>query len=239
MKSACGDGRPREPALSEVEGSKPSEARQTLLRWIKFNAVGGIGIVVQLAAQAIFRSWMKLDYLLATALAVEIAVIQNFFWHERFTWADRPAPRQVQSLVRLVKFNGSNGAVSVVGNLVLMGLLVGELKVNYVAANLIAIVLCSLVNFSLGDRFVFEAEENSASISTYVVCGDRGFWRWPLGYFWGLRRDQSRDILLVAAMRSNGYISPLQTCWIEGRACPRRYLSVLPSHVRANLFGSD
>src|SRR6266436_8936302 len=25
---SCGDGRPREPALSEVEGSKPSEARQ-------------------------------------------------------------------------------------------------------------------------------------------------------------------------------------------------------------------
>ena len=38
-------------------------------------------------------------------------------------------------------------------------------------------------------------------------------------------------------MRSNGSISGL--CWIEGRACPRRYLSVLPSHVRANLFGSD
>jgi hypothetical protein len=45
--------------------------------------------------------------------------------------------------------------------------------------------------------------------------------------------------MFVAAMRLNGYISPLQTCWIEGRACPRRYLSVLPSHVRANLFGSD
>jgi len=43
----------------------------------------------------------------------------------------------------------------------------------------------------------------------------------------------------VVAMRSNGYISLLRTCWIEGRACPRRYLSVLPSHVRANLFGSD
>jgi hypothetical protein len=39
-------------------------------------------------------------------------------------------------------------------------------------------------------------------------------------------------------MRSNGHIS-LETSWIEGRACPRRYLSVLPSHVRANLFGSD
>ena len=27
-KCSCGDGRPREPALSEVEGSKPSAARQ-------------------------------------------------------------------------------------------------------------------------------------------------------------------------------------------------------------------
>ncbi|HKM85512.1 MAG TPA: GtrA family protein [Terriglobales bacterium] len=72
----------------------------------------------------------------------------------------------MQSLVRLVKFNASNGAVSIAGNLVLMRLLVGELKVNYVASNLIAIVVCSLVNFLLGDRFVFGNEENSAAIST-------------------------------------------------------------------------
>ena len=109
---------------------------------------------------------MKLDYLLATALAVEIAVIHNFLWHERFTWADRPAPRPVQSLVRLAKFNASNGAVSMAGNLVLMRLLVGELKFNYVASNLIAIVVCSLVNFLLSDRFVFEADAKPAAIST-------------------------------------------------------------------------
>jgi len=133
---------------------------------MKFNAVGGIGIGVQLVALTLFRSWLKLDYLLATALAVEIAVIHNFVWHERFTWADRPARRPVQSLVRLMKFNASNGAVSILGNLVLMRLLVGELKVNYVAANLIAIVVCSLVNFLLGDRFVFGFEENAAEIPT-------------------------------------------------------------------------
>jgi putative flippase GtrA len=106
------------------------------------------------------------DYLLATGLAVEIAVIHNFLWHERFTWADRPATRPMQSLVRLAKFNASNGAVSIVGNLGLMRLLVGEMKLNYVAANLVAIVLCSLVNFLLGDRFVFEAGENAAATST-------------------------------------------------------------------------
>jgi putative flippase GtrA len=146
--------------------SSQKKHHRTFLRWMKFNAVGGIGIGVQLAALAVFRSWMKLDYLLATGLAVEIAVIHNFFWHERFTWADRPASRPVQSLVRLVKFNASNGAVSMVGNLVLMWSLVGELRLNYVASNVIAIVLCSLVNFVLGDRFAFDAEAKSAAIST-------------------------------------------------------------------------
>ncbi|MGD0790596.1 MAG: GtrA family protein [Terriglobales bacterium] len=146
--------------------SSQRDRKRTFLRWIKFNAVGGIGIGVQLAALAVFRSWLKLDYLLATGLAVEIAVIHNFLWHERYTWADRPATRPVQSLVRLAKFNASNGAVSIVGNLVLMRLLVGELKFNYVASNLVAIVLCSLVNFLLGDRFVFDAEAKPAAIST-------------------------------------------------------------------------
>jgi putative flippase GtrA len=146
--------------------SSQKKPHQTFLRWMKFNAVGGIGIVVQLGALALFRSRLKLDYLVATGLAVEIAVIHNFLWHERFTWADRPARRPVQSLVRLAKFNASNGAVSILGNLALMRLLVGELKVNYVAANLIAIVVCSLVNFLLGDRFVFGVGENAAEIPT-------------------------------------------------------------------------
>ena len=141
-----------------IRPPEPSKDRPRLLRWMKFNAVGAIGLVVQLGALAIFRSWLKLDYLLATVFAVEIAVIHNFLWHERFTWADRPPARPVQSLVRLAKFIASNGAVSLAGNLVLMRLLVGEFKLNYLPSNVIAIVLCSLVNFLLSDRFVFEAE---------------------------------------------------------------------------------
>ncbi|MBI3646216.1 MAG: GtrA family protein, partial [Acidobacteriales bacterium] len=118
----------------------------SLLRWLKFNFVGGIGIGVQLVALTVFRSFFHLDYLLATGLAVETAVIHNFLWHERFTWADRPAAHPLHSLARLVKFNASNGAVSIIGNLLVMRLLVGELGLNYLAANLIAISACSLLN---------------------------------------------------------------------------------------------
>jgi len=133
-----------------------SRRNRTFRRWMKFNAVGGIGIGVQLLALAVLRSWWKLNYLLATGLAVEIAVVHNFLWHERFTWVDRPTSRFRHSLTRLARFNASNGAVSILGNLLLMRLLVGELRFNYLAANLIAVSVCSLSNFVLSDRFVFE-----------------------------------------------------------------------------------
>ena len=144
----------RQPSAISLQVTR----KQTFQRWMKFNAVGVIGIVVQVAALWIFRSWFRLEYLLATGLAVEIAVIHNFFWHERFTWADRPAARPVQSLVRLAKFNASNGAVSLLGNLGMMWILVGRLEIN----DVVAIAVCSMVNFWLGDRFVFETRGHPA-----------------------------------------------------------------------------
>jgi putative flippase GtrA len=163
------DGRPRPSRPIPMKARAPSllltgeDARRStgfsegLLRWVKFNAVGGIGIAVQLAALALFRSVLQLDYLVATGLAVETAVIHNFLWHERFTWADRPAQRLVHSLTRLGKFNTSNGLASLAGNLLIMRVLVGQFHLNYVIANLIAVATCSIVNFLLSDRFVFES----------------------------------------------------------------------------------
>jgi len=135
-----------------------SQKQRAIRRWLKFNIIGGIGIGVQLAALAIFRSLLHLDYLLATVLAVESAVLHNFVWHERFTWADRPALRLTGSLIRLARFNASNGLTSILGNLLLMRWLVGGMQMNYFAANVIAIAACSLVNFLLSDCFVFQAE---------------------------------------------------------------------------------
>jgi putative flippase GtrA len=128
--------------------------RTTAVRWLKFNAVGGIGIVVQLAVLAVLKTGLKLDYLPATALAVEAAVIHNFLWHERFTWADRLSE---SSWARFAKFNLTTGLFSIVGNLLLMKALVGWAGVNYMVANGITIAACSLVNFVVSDRVVFSS----------------------------------------------------------------------------------
>ena len=125
------------------------------LRWLKFNAVGAAGIVVQLVALALLVSGLGMNYLVATALAVEAAVLHNFFWHQRFTWADRASLGLRETLGRLLRFNLTNGGLSILGNLILMRLLVGRLHLNYVVANLLTIAACSLANFLVSHRFVF------------------------------------------------------------------------------------
>jgi putative flippase GtrA len=128
--------------------------RSTVVRWLKFNAVGGVGIVVQLALLAVLKSGLRMDYLMATGLAVEAAVIHNFLWHERFTWADRAGE---PSFLRFVKFNLTTGLFSIVGNLVVMKALVGWAGVNYLVANGITIAACSVLNFVVSDRVVFSS----------------------------------------------------------------------------------
>lgn len=142
----------------------PRAARpaQNMFRWLKFNFVGGIGIGVQLAALILLRSGVHIDTLLATALAVETAVVHNFFWHERFTWRDRPSSGALQSVARFARFNLTNGAVSLIGNLLFMRALVGQFHMNYLIGNLLAITACSLLNFLLSDRLVFQG--NAADV---------------------------------------------------------------------------
>jgi putative flippase GtrA len=124
----------------------------TLMRWGKFNLVGAVGMAVQLAALAVLNRVWAGHYLWVTAAALEITLVHNFVWHLRYTWRDR---RAGQVLGRCVRFHLANGAVSLMGNLALMRLLVEGARMPVVPANLIAILCCSVVNFALGDAWVF------------------------------------------------------------------------------------
>ncbi len=132
---------------------------KSLVRWLKFNAVGIAGAVVQIWFLHLFLN-AHCNYLAATALAVEAAVLHNFAWHQRYTWADRPCDDLRAVLGRLGRFHLSNGAVSILGNVMLMRLFVGDLRLSPLLSNFMAILVCSLMNYFLGDRFVFRRHEN-------------------------------------------------------------------------------
>lgn len=125
-------------------------AKSMIMRLLKFNVVGCVGIAVQAGALAFFMRVAGIQYLVATFLAVETAVLHNYFWHRRWTWADRP-----RSHLELVRFNLTTGAVSIVGNMFFTWLLVASAGLDAQMANLGAIAGCSLLNFVISDRFVF------------------------------------------------------------------------------------
>jgi len=118
-----------------------------MVRWLKFNAVGLVGVAVQLCVLTLLVK-LGVHYLVATALAVEAAVLQNYYWHTRWTWKGRAGS--------LWRFHLANGLISVVSNLLWMRLFTGWLEIPPVPANLMAIALTSVANFFFGDRWVFE-----------------------------------------------------------------------------------
>ena len=127
-----------------------------MVHWIKFNIVGVVGFALQSGALFVLtHTTLHVTYLVATALAVELAVLHNFVWHQRWTWKDRPAANMLESLCRLAKFNVTNGLVSLVGNVAFMAILVGRLGLPIAGANLISVGVCSICNFVLADRIAF------------------------------------------------------------------------------------
>ncbi len=128
---------------------------RVLRRWLAFSSVGTMGFGVQFVTLLVLAGWLELNYLLATALAVELAILHNFFWHQRWTWADRGAASTRQAAARLARFNAGTGMTSIGGNLALMWVFVSLLGVHYAAANVLAVLALSVFNFLLCDRLVF------------------------------------------------------------------------------------
>lgn len=136
--------------------ARSREGAAQMRRWIAFNLVGALGVLIQLSTLAALTGGLGLHYLVGTGLAVEAAVLHNFVWHEHWTWSDRLGHDKKGMWKRLVRFHLANGVLSIGGNLILMRLFVGSWSMNYAVANTVTITICSFLNFLASDRFVFQ-----------------------------------------------------------------------------------
>ena len=144
--------------------------KEMLHRWLKFNAAGLLGFALQLGTlQLLLQLGTRLAF--AVGAAVECAIVHNFFWHERVTWQ---ANFRNGALGRFLRFQCSNGAVSLVGSILLTKWLV-MLKLPPIAANAIAVVLCSIANFLLAEYFVFGVKQSSPADASDAPQGEHLF----------------------------------------------------------------
>jgi putative flippase GtrA len=138
-----------------VSGPESALPLSRISRWIRFNGVGAAGVAIQLLCMAALVSWTGVHVLIATLISVEAAILHNFFWHQRWTWRDRPSRTATAAAARLARFHLTNGIVSLAGNGAIVTALAAAFHVHPVPASAVAIVACSLLNFFASEILVF------------------------------------------------------------------------------------
>ena len=106
-KNASLNGFSSKMSLKQIIESPKDAARQQLTI-IKFATVGGSGVIVNLVVLTLLKVW--LGVILANALAVELSIINNFVWNDKYTFAinsvkDGEKTNLLSKLTRLVKYN--------------------------------------------------------------------------------------------------------------------------------------
>ena len=129
--------------------------RMPVQQFIRFNLVGILGAAVQLAALSFCTRQLGIGYVIATATAVEIALLHNFGWHELWTWTGLPPQGWP---MRLLRFHVGNGVSSILGNTLLTFAFHEFFRVPVILANMAAIISTGLLNFGLAKFWVFREE---------------------------------------------------------------------------------
>src|SRR5262249_2147356 len=96
-----------------------------------------------------------MQYLLATSIAIEAAIFQNFLGHRRWTWADRRSDGHSATVLAFLRFNLTNGVVSLSGYMLSAWIFTGFWGIDPVLANALGLIPCGLANFFLADWLVF------------------------------------------------------------------------------------
>jgi len=124
--------------------------RFPLRRFLQFGLVGASGLVVDMGLLYVLFDGLGLGLTRSAVVAAELAIVNNFFWNDRWTFADRSRQqrRRRQTIKRFLKFNLICG-LGLLLKVGLLNLFFNGLGWNAYGANLLAIVLVTVWNFGL------------------------------------------------------------------------------------------
>ena len=125
-------------------------------RFLRFNAVSAAGFAVQLATVVLCTRWLGTPAVAATVAGVGAALVHNFLCHWQWTWADRLTSRG-GVLRAFLGFVAANGLVSLAGNVAIVAAMTHATTLGPVVANVVAVAVCGLLNYQIGNRVVFRA----------------------------------------------------------------------------------
>ncbi len=117
-----------------------------MVRFLKFLAVGGTGILINMGVLYALTEGAGWYYLLSSVIAIETAILSNFFLNDHFTFSSLVSGSSEKKRIRLLKYN----LVSLGGmafNVGLLWLFTSVFGVYYLISNLIGIVSVTVLRY--------------------------------------------------------------------------------------------
>ena len=137
-------------------------------RFLRFGVVGFSGLFVDIVVFYLLRELLALPLYLSTVLSIEMAIINNFFWNDAWTFADL-AQRQKGWLARLKRFCKFN-LVCLVGALLQVGVMALILAIPAVE------IIPAWINQFVAGAWTNNADEYFAKIMAIALVTLWNFW---------------------------------------------------------------
>ncbi len=156
----------------------------TMQSLMAFLLVGLSGIFVNMALMFVFTGLMGVNYLLSAVFATQGSTLWNFSWTDRWVFGSR-SQQTLNVWQRAASFFAINNAMLLLRGPILV-LLVAQLGVNYLVANLISLVALTLVRYAISDNLIWGLARESKPYYYDIqgIIRIRSAQRLPeLGYF--------------------------------------------------------
>ncbi|RPI08831.1 MAG: GtrA family protein, partial [Actinobacteria bacterium] len=133
-----------------------------LSRAARFGAVGAVGLVVNLGAQAALIEGFGVNYLAAAVIATQISSTVNFALAE--SWVFGAGGRSDGRAGRYVAFLAMNNVALLLRGPI-MWMLTSGLGVHYAVSNLTSLVVLTLIRFGIADSVIWRVPR-TATLAT-------------------------------------------------------------------------
>jgi len=149
----------------------------------RFFSVGLSGIVVNSVLLFVFTELLGIYYLLSAVFATQGSTLWNFAWTESWVFRGR-AQSPLNFWQRMAGFFAMNNALLVLRGPIL-ALLVAQLGMNYLLANLVSLGALTVMRYAIADRLIWNAARGQVyHYNIHDIILVRSTHRLPeLGYF--------------------------------------------------------
>lgn len=133
-------------------------------RFFRFAIVGFSGVVVDFGTFYLFHKSLSLALTLSAMLSTEMAIINNFFWNDIWTFGEVSFQQKTsQKFQRFIKFN-LICFVGLIFNSLIVNFLFYEFQVNEYIAKLVAIACVTLWNFWLNLKMNWQLTKTEVDV---------------------------------------------------------------------------